>query len=191
MTETAEMNQTKKESRKVAYSFWAMLIGALMLMATLFAPFASAKDGHREYLEKYSDSRCVEELDMENEEAIHISLFEFARIYSVTAELDMSKDISIACMIIIIAFAVLAILTLLFSILKKPIVAIIFDLLTLGVFIIIKWDFEDRGVIPSSSYDWGIAQYIAYTGIVSVMIGAMAFIVGKMKEKKQRKILEQ
>lgn len=133
----------------------------------------------------------VEELDMTNEEAINISLFEFARIYSVAAEMGMSKSVSIACIVIIAAFGVFALLTLLFSALKKPIPAIVFNLLAFVVFRITKWDFEDRGVIPNSNYDWGIAQYICYIGVIVVVVGAVALLVVKIKDKKQRKALEQ
>ena len=191
MTEVIEMNQTGNKSRKLLFPFLAMLIGSLMLVVTLFLPFASATEDYKERLEEYSDSMYVEELDMTNEEAINISLFEFARIYSVAAEMGMSKGVSIACMVIIAAFGAFALLTLLFSVLKKPIPAIIFNLLAFAVFRITKWDFEDRGVIPNSNYDWGMAQYICYIGIVVVMVGAVALLVVKIKDKKQRKALGQ
>ena len=87
------------------------------------------------------------------------------------------------------AFFVL--LTLLFSILRKAIPVIIFDLLTFVVFRIIQWDFEDRGVISNSKYDGGIALYIGYIGVVIVMAGAVTLLVMKIKNKKQRKVLEQ
>lgn len=191
MTEVVEMNQTGNKNRKFLFPFLAMLIGSLMLVVTLFLPFASATEDYKERLEEYSDSMYVEELDMTNEEAINISLFEFARIYSVAAEMGMSKGVSIACMVIIAAFGAFALLTLLFSVLKKPIPAIIFNLLAFAVFRITKWDFEDRGVIPNSNYDWGMVQYICYIGIVVVMVGAVALLVVKIKDKKQRKALGQ
>lgn len=191
MTEVVEMNQTGNKNKKFLYPFIAMLIGSLMLVVTLFIPFASATEDYKESLEEYSDSMYVEELNMTNEEAINISLFEFARIYSVAAEMGMSKSVSIACIVIIAAFGVFALLTLLFSALKKPIPAIVFNLLAFVVFRITKWDFEDRGVIPNSNYDWGIAQYICYIGVIVVVVGAVALLVVKIKDKKQRKALEQ
>lgn len=191
MTEVVEMNQTGNKNKKFLYPFLAMLIGSLMLVVTLFIPFASATEDYKESLEEYFDSMYVEELNMTNEEAINISLFEFARIYSVAAEMGMSKSVSIACIVIIAAFGVFALLTLLFSALKKPIPAIVFNLLAFVVFRITKWDFEDRGVIPNSNYDWGIAQYICYIGVIVVVVGAVALLVVKIKDKKQRKALEQ
>lgn len=191
MTEVIEMNQTGSKSKKFLYPFLAMLMGSLLLVATLFMPFASATEDYKERLEEYSDLMYIEELDMTNGDAINISLFEFARIYSVAAEMGLSKNVSIVYMVIIAAFGVFALLTLLFSVLKKPIAAIIFDLLAFGVFRITKWDFEERGVIPNSSYDWGMAQYICYIGIIIVVLGAVAFLVAKIKDKKQRKAVEE
>lgn len=98
---------------------------------------------------------------------------------------------SISCIAMISVFAFFALLTLLFSILRKAIPVIIFDLLTFVVFRIIQWDFEDRGVISNSKYDGGIALYIGYIGVVIVMAGAVTLLVMKIKNKKQRKVLEQ
>ena len=155
-------------------------------------PFASATDEYKEALEKFSDSMYIEELNMTNEEAINISLFEFIRIYSSETGKEISNDLSIVYVVVVIAaFAVFALLTLLFSILRKSIPVIVFNILTFAVLRLIIWDFEDRGVISNSRYDWGIAQYIGYIGIAIVMVGAVALLVVKMKDKKQQKTLAQ
>lgn len=49
-----------------------MLVGSLLLLITLFMPFASAKDDQKEYLEEYPDEMFSVEYDMTNEEAINI-----------------------------------------------------------------------------------------------------------------------
>ena len=180
------MTETDGKKKIIVVSFLAMLIGSIMLIITLFVPFASATDDHREYLEKYANTVSIEELDITNEQLLDVSLFKFARIYSA-----LSGDISISCIAMISVFAFFALLTLLFSILRKAIPVIIFDLLTFVVFRIIQWDFEDRGVISNSKYDGGIALYIGYIGVVIVMAGAVTLLVMKIKNKKQRKVLEQ
>ena len=91
----------------------------------------------------------------------------------------------------IAAFAVFALLTLLFSILRKSIPVIVFNILTFAVLRLIIWDFEDRGVISNSRYDWGIAQYIGYIGIAIVILVAVSLLFVKMKDKKQQKTLAQ
>ena len=190
MTETVQMNQTGHRSKIFIGAFIAMLIGSAILLLTLFMPFASATDEYKEALEKFSDSMYIEELNMTNEEAINISLFEFIRIYSSETGKEISNDLSIVYVVVIAAFAVFALLTLLFSILRKSIPVIV-NILTFAVLRLIIWDFEDRGVISNSRYDWGIAQYIGYIGIAIVMVGAVALLVVKMKDKKQQKTLAQ
>ena len=179
MTETVQMNQTGHRSKIFIGAFIAMLIGSAILLLTLFMPFASATDEYKE---------ALEELNMTNKEAINISLFEFIRIYSSETGKEISNDLSIVYVVVIAAFAVFALLTLLFSILRKSIPVIVFNILTFAVLRLIIWDFEDRGVISNSRYDWGIAQYIGYIGIAIVMVGAVALLVVKMKDKKQQKI---
>ena len=70
---------------------------------------------------------------------------------------------------------------------KKPIGIIIFDLLTMGAFRIICFDFEDRGVIPSSSFDWGIVYYLVYVIGVIIITGAIWLFIEKRKAKKLAK----
>ena len=181
------MTETDGKKKIIVVSFLAMLIGSIMLIITLFVPFASATDDHREYLEKYANTVSIEELDITNEQLLDVSLFKFARIYSALSGMEISRDISISCIAMISVFAFFALLTLLFSILRKA----IFDLLTFVVFRIIQLDFEDRGVISNSKYDGGIALYIGYIGVVIVMAGAVTLLVMKIKNKKQRKVLEQ
>lgn len=145
----------------------------------------------KEALEKFSDSMYIEELNMTNKEAINISLFELIRIYSSETGKEISNDLSIVYVVVIAAFAVFALLTLLFSILRKSIPVIVFNILTFAVLRLIIWDFEDRGVISNSRYDWGIAQYIGYIGIAIVMVGAVALLVVKKKDRRKQKTLAQ
>lgn len=194
MNEAIQINQTESKSKKLLYPFLAMLIGSLILIVTIFMPFSSAKGDYKKGLEALPETVIDKELDMTNKDAVNISLFEYARIYSAAAKTggnNEARTISIICIVLIAAFGAFAVLTLLFSLLKKPIAAIIFNLLAFIVFCVTKWDFKDRGVIPNFNYDWGIAQYICYIGIIIVMVGAVAFLVLKNKDKKQRMPLGQ
>lgn len=157
-----------------------MLVGSLLLLITLFMPFASAKDDQKEYLQEYPDEMFSVEYDMTNEEAINIWLFDFGKLYSQTGD---STDI--IYVLFIAAFAAFAILTLLFSLLRKPIATIIFTLLSFGIFRIIIWDFTEKGVIASDYYDLGIAQYFCYLGAVIVLVGAIYLWRMKRKLRKE------
>ena len=110
----------------------------------------------------------------------------YARIYAAGAKsLEAVKAVAIMGIIIISAYALFAVLTLLMTILKKSIAVIVFDILTLLDFWLIRFDFSDRGVIPSSRYDWGIASYLPYFLGVVVLAGAIWMLVEKKKMKEQ------
>lgn len=170
---------------KVMYPFTIMLLGALLLLGTLLLPYASASQEQRDYLNEYSEKEYVKEVGMTNRDAVDISLVEFLKIYKNALQQGIHKETSITCIVIIVIFLVLTLLTLLFTLLKKPIASIIFVSLSLGVFRIIHFDFEDRGVIPSSSYDWGMANYVAYIGGVVLIVAAIWMIVEKIRIKHQ------
>lgn len=48
MTELVEKNQIASQNKKFLYPFLAMVVGSLMLTATLFMPFASATEDYKE-----------------------------------------------------------------------------------------------------------------------------------------------
>lgn len=105
-------------------------------------------------------------------------------IYAEAAKQGIQKETSIACVVIIAVFWALVVLTYIMAILKKPIGIVIFDLLAMCVFKIIHFDFEDRGIIPSSSYDWGIANYLTYIIGIVILGGALWLFIEKRKAKK-------
>ncbi len=94
------------------------------------------------------------------------------------------KEISMVCVVIIGIFAGLSVFTLLMSLAKKPVGTIIFNLLAMGAFKLICFDFEDRGVLPSSSYGWGIVRYLVYIVGVIIFAGAIWLFIEKRKAKK-------
>ena len=166
-------------------TFIATVILSLLMIVTVFLPFASATDSNREQLLKNPEYENVETASLTNADMTDISLFEYVRIYSYTAKNDILKSVSIACMSIVIAFAVLSVITLLFSILRKPIAIIVFDVLAMINFWIIRFDFSDRGVVPSDSYNWGYANYIVFILGALILVGAIIMLVGKLRSKKR------
>lgn len=174
------MNKTKL----MRYPVLITIISSVLMLLMLLLPFASATDDYKERLLKYEDEMYVEEIGMTNAQAVNISLFEFGKIYAEAANQGMHKEISIACIVIISLFAGFAALALLMSLCRKSIGIIIFDLLSIGVFKLICFDFEDRGVLPSSSFDWGIVSWMVYVIGVLIFAGAIWLFVEKRKAKK-------
>lgn len=174
------MNKTKL----MCYPMVVTIIGSFLLLIMVLLPFASATEEYGERLRMYEDEMYMEEIGMTNAEAVDVSLFEFVRLYAEAARQAMNEEICIACIVIISIFAGFSALTLLMSFCKKPIGIILFDLLALIAFRITCFDFEDRGVIPSNSYDWGMVKEIVYVIGLIVLVGAIWLLIEKRKAKK-------
>lgn len=149
-------------------------------------PYASATEEYAERLEQYSDYYALEELDMNGEDFINISMAKYAKVYS-----KMSEDIfgdsatGVLYVVLVVLIAIFAIGALVFAFFKKPIAVIVFDILAFVVFCIQNWDYKDRGVIPSDNYNWGGAYYIFIICAIAVLVCAVASIIlKKIFEKK-------
>lgn len=182
------MNKAKTKTLCIPY-FITFIGGALLLLMMLF-PYASAKEDYKEILLENADEFYVEEIKMTNKEAVNISLGEYIMVYAEAANQGMQRETSIACVVIIAVFLLFVVLTYIMAILRKPIGIVIFDLLAMCVFKIIHFDFEDRGIIPSSSYDWGIANYLTYVIGIVILGGAIWLFFEKRKAKKLVNIKE-
>ena len=177
------MKNTKKWKNPVLLT----VLGALLMLLMVLLPFASADKEYKEHLKEYDDYYYLEEIDMTNEDAIHISLVEYLRAYTYTAGEGIQKEISIICIVIIGLYMLLAVFTLIAAMCRKPIAVMIWDLLTLGIFWVIQFDFRDRGIVPNSKFDCGIAHYLTYVLGVVVFAGAVWLFIEKRKAKKAAK----
>lgn len=172
------------ESNSVKIPVFIALIGAILLLVMILLPYASAKDDYKEYLKSTPDDYYVSEIKMTNAAAVNISMLEYVRIYAETARQGVYKEVSIICIVLITLFALFSLLTLLMSLLKKAIGIIIFDLLALGIFLLMRFDYADRGVLPTNSYGWGMVHYLTYIVGIAIAIGAVWLFVEKRKIKK-------
>ncbi|MBE6651084.1 MAG: hypothetical protein E7613_07205 [Ruminococcaceae bacterium] len=177
------MQKNAFNKKALLIPFIVALIGSLLLILVTFLPFASANEEHKDYLEEYSGNMYVQEIDMTNEDAVDISLYEYGRIYAAATDIEMVSDIAITCLVIICIYGLFSVLVVLFSLLKKAIPIIVFDVLALADFLLIKWDFSDRGILPNFNYNWGVAQIICYIAFAITMVGAIWLLVEKIKIK--------
>ena len=155
------------------------IVASLMVVVSFFLPYASANAEYRELLDKYPDSTTMNGKD--------ISLLDFAKIYSSAGSAlgGQYQTIGTICVVMIAAFGVLALCTLVFSALRKPIAMLIFNGLTFGSFSLLSWDFKDRGALPNMYYDIGAAHYIYYICAVLILVAAVGMLVLKIQQKKQ------
>ena len=162
----------------------ATIVAAALLVVAFFLPYAAGVDEYREALGQMSDNPYSEVLGMSNDDLADVSLFEYVRIYSAAGELGIGETFAAVYVPFTVAPAVLGVLTLLFAALRKPIPAIVFSVLTVALTFFLSWDFEDRGVIPSDTYDWGIARWVYLVAGVAVVACAVWQLV--LRRKTQR-----
>lgn len=161
----------------------ATMVAALLLVVAFFLPYAAGVDEYRETLGALSANPYSEVLGMSNEDLADISLLEYARIYGASGELGMPEEFAAVYVPLTVAPAVLGALTLLFAVLRKPIPSILFSVLTVALTFLLNWDFEDRGVIPSDTYDWGVARWVYLAAGVAVIVCAIWQIVLRRQAK--------
>lgn len=174
---------SKKLPAKQLIPYVLLVVGAVAMAVSFFLPFASAKGDHAEYLKQYGDRVYTAEAGLHNKDVVGLSLLTFLRIY--IAGLQSGKLLggmyleAVICITLMAVIAVSSLLILLFGVLKKPIAAIVFSVLAVVAFYALRWDFDDRGVLPSSQYGYGIAEYIYPISFVVVVAGAIWFMVSR------------
>lgn len=160
------------------------IVAAALLVAAFFLPYAAGTQEFRDGLSSMSLNPYSKTLGMSNEDLADISLFEYVRIYSSSSELGMSETFSMLYTALTAAAGVLGVLTLLFALLRKPIPVVVFSVLTVALSLLLNWDFEDRGVIPSTSYDWGIARWVyLVAGIAAVMLAIWQIVLRRQPKR--------
>lgn len=179
-----ESPETEKNKQPVTIVVMATIAAAVLLVAAFFLPYAAGTPEFREGLASMPVNPYSETLGMSNEELADISLFEYARIYGASGELGMGDAFAMIYLPLTAAEGVMGVLTLLFAALRKPIPVIVFSALTVALTFLLNWDFEDRGVIPSSSYDWGVARW-AYlvAGIAAIALAIWQIVLRRQLKR--------
>lgn len=183
-----KIKNSKVAQNKLLFPFIVALIGTVFMFITIFLPYATANEEQAEKFKAYPDEIVYEELDMTAKDMVNISMVEYANVYGNLSEQiwgDASYGIFYIAMVALIG--VFSLLSILFAVLKKPIAVAVFSLLSFGVFSIQNFDYTDRGVIPSSTYEWGAAYYVFYIAFAVALAGAIWMLVSKIIQKKQQK----
>ena len=160
--------------------FIVTLVAALIMVLCVFLPYASAKKDYAERLDEHPDVMIISDMEMTAKDVKHLSMAEYANIYyTMRNELwrDPANGVFLAVLVGLIGG--FSLITVLFALGRKPVPAIIFTLLAYGVFALQNYDYTDRGVIPSSSYDWGLGYTLFPIAAIVVVIGAIWMIAKK------------
>ena len=161
-------------------------LGAFLLVVAFFLPYATGTDEYKERIAANIDGVSIESIGMTNADAADASMMEYTRVY-MSAEMLGASEFYLIYVPLMAGLFVCALLALLFSVLRKPIPVMVFSVFTLGLSLLINWDFEDRGVVPSSLYDWGVAKWVYIAAAAIAIAGAVWLFVVKVKEKRALK----
>ncbi|WP_288440451.1 hypothetical protein [uncultured Bifidobacterium sp.] len=117
--------------------------------------------------------------------AINPSMVDFIRIY-------MSSDIEFVAggqayltLGITAAIGVFALLAFLFAMLRKPIAAMVFDVMSMLAFALQNYDFSDRGVVPSDTFAWGWGMYLYVAAFILTVVCAIWTMIDRRRMRKQ------
>ncbi|MBQ8249057.1 MAG: hypothetical protein IJY93_04140 [Clostridia bacterium] len=171
--------------KTISISMAIALICSLLMTITIFLPYATATEEHSERLKSNSSFYSLEDVNMDGNDLVNISMTDYAKIYSTMSQkMFGNSSAGVMYVVLVVLIAIFSAIALLFSILKKPIAIIIFDILAFLTFYIQNWDYTDRGIIPSSNYDWGIAYYIFIVAAVALLANSVWMLIIKIKNKK-------
>jgi len=160
--------------------FMVTLICSILMIVAFILPFTTATKDYKERIEKYEDEVADEELNLTYGDLKNVNLAEYARIYFVHRD-ELREGEGIMYLVIISLIALFTLLAFVNTLRKKPVATIVFDILTFAGVSLLRWDFLDRGVVPSSSYDWGVGIYIYYIAMVALFISCIWLGVVKKK----------
>ena len=171
-------------SKKLLIPFIATLVGALLIVLTLFLPYVSATDETRKGLEAMSEMSISEDGSITAGDMIDISMVKFANLYIQMGNAGFGDEESVPIYVGMIALiGVFGLIAAVFALLKKPIVVIVFDVLALGVFVLQNWDYAEREIV-GEAYAWGIAYYVFFAAVIITLAAAIWLLVTKVQIKK-------
>lgn len=179
-----EYSAKKNLSRKLTVPFIVALIGVLAMIIGTFLPYITATGQIAQYIEQNPDRIENEELGLTAQDLKNIPLLSVSKV--ITAAYG-EKDGELANVILWV-FGGFLVLAALFTVLKKPVAIMIFDLLTCGTFSILCYLLKPV-LICADKYAWSIGYYTIVTAIAVVFSGAVWMLVKKINIKKQLKLM--
>lgn len=156
------------------------LIGILILTISIFLPYMTADGELSDYINTHSDVIAIEDSDVTLGDFQNVPFLSVSKLVkSIWGEGDAEiTDI------FLIVLGVFAILITLFVLFKKPILAMICDILTCGTFLFLNALLED--LIGNDKYLLGIGYYAILFALIVIFIGSILMLIFKIIQKKQQ-----
>ncbi len=164
---------------RLTISFAIALLATLTMMASLFLPQLKATDEFAGVLEQSELNVQSDPFSITNEEAKEFSIAEFALFMWLNAATDGDMAIAGAGFLIMFIFlSIFLLLNLLFSLIKKPIPLIIFNILAFAIFCLQSWIYVKSGILDFH-YEWGIGYRTYIIGSFVLFASSIWMIINK------------
>lgn len=178
-----ESQELQQHAGKKSIPVIVGIVCSVLIVVALFLPYATATPDGAAYLENHSGQSVMQGFDLTADQMTNMSLVDFARAYSALAE-HSYQQLSGIYMGLVVAMAAAALLMALCFAKRRPIGALVFDVLAFGIFSLQNADYASRGVVPSANYDWGIAYYLVFAALAVAALAAIWLFVEKRRAKK-------
>ena len=166
-------------------SFLITLAGVLIMAVALFLPYMTAVGDMAEYIEKNPNRVEIKSLKLTASDLANIPV---VSVSNIVAGVYGEDDGTIANVIVLVFSGLLA-LTALFVIFKKPMAAIVFDLLAGRVFFFLNFLMKED-FIAADKYAWGIGYYAIMIAATIIFVGSVYLFMEKIKTKKRKKAMQ-
>lgn len=180
------MKLTKEEKKQRNHALLIPLIFTLLttafLLACNFAPLVTAKDNQTAYLMNDPHQLLAISNTFTRGDIIHVSLIEFFQlhweIYAVDDELE-TRLVTFFFSIVL----VMPVVAMFFTILKKPLLVIMFDIFSFLTYILPIRLMKNE--INFSNYSWGIGMDLYYISFILIFISSFWLFRTKIRSNRE------
>ena len=171
-----------QKERTLLIPFFVALLATVLMASCIFLPYTSATPEHANMLAMYPDTIVDKTLNMTANDMLDLSMIEYANVYQQLGQQILgNQSLAVVYIVLVALIGGFAAFAILFVLIKKPIGIIIFSTLSFVVFMVQNADYTDRGVVPSSTYDWGMGYYIFFIAFLGAVAGAIWMLIVKRK----------
>jgi glucan phosphoethanolaminetransferase (alkaline phosphatase superfamily) len=165
-----------------------ILVLCFFALIGLFLPYEKSIGEYRQSLKDNPTIMNVEEVNLKNKDVVDISIIENFKVYSYAMNNSSGDDWmqgeATINVIITITLILSIVLLILFTLLNKSVLAIIFSIIMGISSLLMNYDIVDRGVIPSSKYTYGLTYYLYIILTIIILVCSIINIINNKKKKK-------
>ena len=145
-----------------------MIFSALLLLISIFLPYATATADFAENLKSYGNRVVDKDTGFTGNDLVNVNIFEFITIHTH----DTSYDGSGLIVGLLIAIIILTIITVVLIGVKKDILCTISSMITFLLVLLVNFDFSDRGLI-GYNYEWGVSHLLYILLPIIIVVGSI------------------